>query len=90
MPYIAPEDRVNYDDTIDHLVKLIEETGFSVGSINYIISSIIWKCWKKMGGNYTSGNNLVGVLECIKIEFYRRRLAGYEDKKITENGDVKD
>jgi len=30
----------------------------------------------------------MGVLECIKQEFYRRAVAPYEDKKKEENGDV--
>jgi hypothetical protein len=28
------------------------------------------------------------VLECIKQEFYRRKLAPYEEAKIKENGDL--
>jgi len=30
----------------------------------------------------------VGVLECAKMELYRRVAAPYEDKKKEENGDV--
>ena len=33
-------------------------------------------------------NRAMGVLECIKQEFYRRVAAPYEDIKIVENGDV--
>jgi hypothetical protein len=33
-------------------------------------------------------NKAVGVLECIKMEFYRRVAAPYEDTKIEQNGDV--
>lgn len=32
--------------------------------------------------------NLVGELECCKLEIYRRLIAPYEDKKIIENSDV--
>jgi hypothetical protein len=32
--------------------------------------------------------NIIMALECVKIEFYRRMLAYYEDYKILENGDV--
>jgi len=38
--------------------------------------------------SYSDYNALVGVLECAKLEFYRRAVAAYEDKKIKENGDV--
>jgi hypothetical protein len=58
-----------------------------VGEVNYVISSIIWELFKYKR-SYTIGNNLIGVLECVKQEFYRRQLAPYEDKKIKENGDL--
>lgn len=31
---------------------------------------------------------MVGVLECAKLEAYRRIASPHEDKKIDENGDV--
>jgi hypothetical protein len=37
---------------------------------------------------YTEYNALVGVLECVKQEFYRRAVSSYEDKKKEGNGDV--
>jgi hypothetical protein len=33
---------------------------------------------------------ITGVLENIKQEFYRRVASPYEDKKILENGDIKE
>jgi len=30
----------------------------------------------------------MGVLECVKQEFYRRRAVPYEEEKIEENGDI--
>ena len=38
--------------------------------------------------SYTKFNNAIGVLECLKMELYRRMVAPYEDLKIKENGDV--
>jgi hypothetical protein len=38
--------------------------------------------------SYTRGNELIGVMECVKQEFYRRRLGIYEDLKLKENGDI--
>lgn len=40
------------------------------------------------GGGYAIYNRLIGVIECIKQEFYRRKVSPYEDKKCKENGDV--
>lgn len=42
-----------------------------------------------MGGrSYTVFNSIIGVFESAKLEFYRRRVASYEDEKIQENGAV--
>lgn len=32
--------------------------------------------------------DVLGTLECVKLEFYRRVVAPYEDKKCAENGDA--
>jgi hypothetical protein len=37
---------------------------------------------------YFNYNRAIGVLECIKLEFYRRMVGPYEDIKIKEAGDV--
>ena len=39
------------------------------------------------GDNEKTNTELIGCLECCKLEFYRRLAASYEDKKICENGD---
>lgn len=93
MPYIKQEDRKNYDDLIRKMVDTLLDNNTKdsnvaiVGDVNYVISSIIWSLFETKK-TYTNGNNLVGVLECVKQEFYRRKLAPYEDKKIEENGDL--
>lgn len=38
--------------------------------------------------DYQHYNEVIGVLECAKLEMYRRCVAGYEDMKINVNGDV--
>lgn len=84
MPYIPSESRKQFDSHIEALV----EKDISFGELNYIISRMIWLLWNRKP-SYTLANNLIGVLECAKAEFYRRFLAPYEDIKIKENGDVK-
>jgi hypothetical protein len=37
---------------------------------------------------YAIFNEVIGALECAKLELYRRLVAPYEDTKIAENGDV--
>ncbi len=58
------------------------------GELNYIISSIIDQYIEKTGLSYTTLNEIIGVLECAKMELYRRIAAPYEDKKLSENGEV--
>jgi hypothetical protein len=90
MPYIAKEDRKKFDSLVEDLADALSDHGFSSvkpGEVNYVISTLVWNLFRK-SPSYTLGNNLVGVLECVKTEFYRRQLAPYEDQKISENGDI--
>jgi len=58
-----------------------------VGALNFQITTLIdeWLCGDV---RYESINAAIGVLECAKLELYRRIAAPYEDKKIALNGDV--
>jgi len=38
--------------------------------------------------NYADYNEVIGVLECVKQELYRKVISKYEDKKEKENGTV--
>jgi hypothetical protein len=43
------------------------------------------------GGRYASYDAMsdgLKTLEAVKLEFYRRRMAPYEDKKRDQNGEV--
>lgn len=55
------------------------------GMLNYIITRLVSRLYKT---SYTELNAAIGMLECVKLELYRRRVALYEDEKIKENGDV--
>lgn len=57
------------------------------GELNYVITRII----DEYLGNelrYQKINDVVGVLECAKLEMYARLARSYEDKKRDENGEV--
>ena len=92
MPYIKKEERGDYDATVDTLIQKLTEYGKNTtpqpGHVNYVISRMLWGVLKKNGMSYTKANNLIGALECVKLEMYRRLLVDYEDEKIKENGDV--
>ena len=59
----------------------------SPGEINYIITKLLLD-WLGQDPRYEDYNAVIGVLECIKLELYRRAVAPYEDKKCKDNGDV--
>jgi hypothetical protein len=92
MPYIKQEKREFYRPEIDDLVEKL--TNFSspkhivsVGELNYVFSKILWTIFDQ-NPSYTLGNGLVGCIECVKQEFYRKRLASYEDLKEKEHGSL--
>ena len=40
------------------------------------------------GESYSSYADIIGTLECAKLELYRRWVAAYEDKAIARHGDI--
>lgn len=82
MPYIKQDRRIQLvqnpaEDFIDN-----------AGEFNFIISSLINNYINQKGKSYAIINEMIGALECAKLELYRRIAAPYEDTKIQENGDV--
>ena len=91
MPYIKAENRPaveNFiDGIVDHLVN--EDTEDSrAGILNYTISSIISRYLQAEGVSYNRLNSLIGVLECAKLEIYRKVAVPYERNKCIMNGEV--
>ncbi len=87
MPYIKKEQRDKWEKTIEGIVKKINDLPEDKkdGELNYLITSILKKIYTPSYFNY---NRMMGLLECIKQEAYRKIVAPYEDEKIKENGDV--
>jgi hypothetical protein len=93
MPYIRKEQREIIDPLIEALAKkingLMELSGsYEAGLLNYVITKILIKTEFDNGVRYARINEVMGVLECVKQEIYRRKAASYEDEKAKENGDV--
>jgi len=81
MPYITPHQRAKFPDL----------PSMGIGELNYLISRALNEYILMHGGlRYNTINDCIGVLECAKLELYRRVAAPYEDKKIEENSDVYD
>lgn len=87
MPYITPELREDFEEPLQNLIKLLDwvDSDKIDGIMNYIITRLI-KCLYEP--SYREYNAAIGVLECAKLELYRKVVAPYEDKKAKENGDV--
>ena len=59
------------------------------GELNYAITKLVDEYLIQKGGiRYAHLNEVLGAMECAKLELYRRVAAPYEDQKITEAGDV--
>jgi len=86
MPYISQQDRLKFYKVLNEFYNLDTEN-ITPGELNYMISSMLWYLFENQT-SYTKGNEILGVLEGVKHEFYRRKLSVYEDNKIEENGDV--
>ena len=80
MPYIKSELRSE--------ILLSPEAIVNAGELNYYIYSLINHFIDKKGKSYATINEVIGALECAKLELYRRIAAPYEDIKIKENGEV--
>lgn len=57
------------------------------GELNFVLTQAVLE-YLGDAPRYEAFNVAIGALEACKLELYRRMVAPYEDKKITENGDV--
>lgn len=84
MPYIESKERPEIDEAILQAATHIS----TPGQLNYAISQLVWLYVSMKGLRYTNFNEAIGVLECAKLELYRKPIAEYENLKCNENGDV--
>ena len=94
MPYIKQEHREQLDKALEDLmiaIVTLTEDGKQIipgpGVYNYVISALLSVPYGYKT-SYGKINEAIGVLECAKLELYRRVAAPYEDQKIKEHGDV--
>jgi len=82
MPYIKQERREKISPAVVNFCPQ------NAGDLNYVITVMIDNYIHNYGENYANYNEMIGALECCKLEYYRRLISSYEDEKIKENGDV--
>lgn len=91
MPYIVTEKRDHLDQPIDNLLSALRElesddpNNTHCGNLNYVITRLLRGSYAL---RYKEINEAIGVLECCKLELYRKMAAPYEDQKEFENGSV--
>jgi len=78
MPYIP---RSQKEKSLEGEIK-------DAGSFNFLIHQLMDKYIEQNGVSYQTYNDIVGAMDCAKMELYRRLVSPYEDKKILLNGDV--
>ncbi len=87
MPYIKADKRTKYAIILKELTGILKTLPSEEvdGEFNYIVTKMLREIYPL---RYFQINKAIGVLECIKLEYYRRVAAPYEDLKISESGDV--
>lgn len=90
MPYISQQKRDKIDIFIDDLIEELETKSFLIGDLAYIIYRICLGYLNDCNyeGHFSVYNSVIGVLESVKLELYRKRVAPYEDTKEMENGAI--
>jgi hypothetical protein len=87
MPYIEKQFRDKIDPLLDPLLKFMKDMPISGrdGDLAYIFYKLLDNSYQ---GSFSSYNSGMGVLSSVGQEFYRRKIAPYENSKIESNGDV--
>lgn len=88
MPYIKPHYRPEIDKLLQPLLAHLMQFPLEKqdGAVNYTVTRILKAVYAD--DNYFTYNRSMGTLAALQSEWYRRKIAPYEDKKIKENGDV--
>lgn len=80
MSHIKMEDRRKFDDAINNLYVPDD-----AGELNYLITFICDAYLQKKGKQYANINEVIGVLECSKQEFYDRNCCKLVVEEIKIN-----
>lgn len=84
MPYIPTQDRSNIDEALlDFGTSWVPE---NAGELNWLISTFVDNYLNANGVRYAYLNEMMGALECCKLELYRKIGTPYEEVKEAENG----
>ena len=86
MPYIPDPQREMAHEILGD--EALTYTPANAGELNYIVTRLIDNYLNQTGIRYANINEMIGALECCKLELYRRIAAPYEDQVCQQNGDA--
>jgi hypothetical protein len=85
MPYIDRTSRDKFTEPI----KALWDSITTEGELNYVMTKLALNFVSKQGGDsYANLAKALAAFEAAKLEFYRRKMAPYENTKSLQNGDV--
>jgi hypothetical protein len=84
MPYIPAARRPDFDALLEQLAAQVQ----TEGELNYCIYKLATLHVGRIGESYANLARCGSAMEHAKLEWYRRRLAPYEDQKIAQHGDI--
>lgn len=87
MPYIDIESRERLKHTVEDMRDYIDGEPKTPGELNYLLTSMCDE-YTKGQLSYSVINEVVGVLECVKLEYSRKVAVPYEIQKEHDNGGV--
>jgi len=94
MPYITLRQRLAVTKDLANLLTAIDnvcaaESCEPDGILNYVFTTMLLSTVAERDeARYIEYERAIGILECAKLELYRKAVAPYEDKKAAENGEV--
>lgn len=91
MPYIPFDRRQQFEEPLKALCDALIANDAQDGDVNYLVTRLVLHHTTHGGQvqpRYADYEAAIGLLECIKLELYRKAVARYEDTAATRNGDV--
>lgn len=82
MPFLSPMQKAEVNE------KMKEGRCLNEGELTYVLTKLIVTNWHSGEGNYAALCQIIGALECTKMQFFKEIVVPYEEKKKQLNGDV--
>lgn len=70
---------------LNSIVDIYGDVLIKKGAISYLLYLIA----KRTCDDFESYTKIIGELECVKMEIYRRQIAVFQNKEKNKNGDIK-